>query len=63
MENTSNIVAAKEYIYFIAQSLISFITLLFQNPIESIKIPKHLFAIGHIVLIIGLLIPSGTSAI
>ena len=48
-----------QYITLIAQSLINFITMLFMNPKKSIKTPEHLFALGHVILLIGLLVPSG----
>ena len=51
----------KDYLYFIAKSLISFIMMLFKKPIQAIKKPEHLFAFGHIILLFGLLSPSGSS--
>ena len=48
----------EQYIIFIAKSLISFFSMLFQNPIKAINTPEHLFALGHVVVIFGLLIPT-----
>lgn len=47
-----------EYITFIAKSLISFITMIFSKPLQSIKTPEHLFALGHLIIIFAILIPS-----
>lgn len=47
-----------DYISYIAKSLINFITMLFAQPIKSIQIPEHLFALGHVVILFALLIPS-----
>lgn len=47
-----------EYIIFIGKTLISFILMLFKKPIKAMKNSKHLFALGHVVIILALLIPS-----
>lgn len=49
-----------EYVHFIAKSLIQLLTQIFTQPVKAVKNPQHLFAIGHIILIIGILMPSGT---
>lgn len=48
----------KEYIYFIARSLKEFIIKVFHKPKKAFKNPRYLFALGHAILIYGLLIPS-----
>ena len=50
--------STKGYIKSIAKWLISFITMIFKNPKKALKIPEHVFALGHAVLLLGLLIPS-----
>ncbi len=49
----------QDYISFIAKSLINFIMMLFAKPLESIQTPEHLFALGQIIILFALLIPSG----
>lgn len=49
----------KDYLSFIAKSLVNFIMMLFAKPIEAIQTPEHLFALGHVVVLFALLVPSG----
>lgn len=48
-----------DYLIFIATTLGQFINMLFYDPKMALKKPKHIFAIGHVILLLGLLIPSG----
>jgi hypothetical protein len=56
--NEKSLNSIQEYLSFIANTLILFIHMLFYNPKMAIKKPEHLFALGHVILLIGLLIPS-----
>jgi hypothetical protein len=47
-----------DYLSFIAKTLIQFISMLFYDPKMALKKPEHIYIIGHIVLLVGLLIPS-----
>lgn len=48
----------KDYLMFLATTIIQFIHMLFNDPIMAIKTPEHLFVLGHIILGLGLLLPS-----
>lgn len=48
----------QEYISFIAKSLINFLTMLFTKPIEAIKTPENLFALGNIIVLFALIFPN-----
>jgi len=52
-----------EYLMFIAKSLISFIMTIFHEPMSSISNPEHLFALGHVIVLIGLLAPTWTNGL
>lgn len=47
-----------EYITYIAKSLINLITMIFKTPYKAIREPEHLFALGHVIVLLGLLMPS-----
>ena len=49
----------KDYLMFLATTIIQFIHMFFNNPIMAIKKSEHLFVLGHIILGLGLLLPSG----
>ena len=47
-----------DYLMFLAKSLISFIMSIFREPMASVSKPEHLFALGHVIVLIGLLAPT-----